>query len=175
MQGTKSNATVRLFLALWPDAPVREALAAHRQQWQWPPAASLVAPERLHLTLHFIGDVEAARVQALQRALAVRFAPFLLSLDGACARLWPGGIAVLELAAPEPLQRLHERLGQALRASGLPPEARTFRPHVTLARKAAGAHPGPAAPSMPWPVNAFALVRSTPGLGYRTLHAYAST
>jgi hypothetical protein len=32
----------RLFIALWPDARVRAALAARRDAWQWPPGATPV-------------------------------------------------------------------------------------------------------------------------------------
>lgn len=175
MDGARSNATVRLFLALWPESPVRAALAAHQQAWHWPQHAALVAAERLHLTLHFIGDVDAARTDGLRRALATPFQPFVLALANARPTLWPGGLAVLEFDPPEPLRSLHGQLGRALLASGLPPQARVFRPHVTLARKAAGAGAAVDVPRAQWPVENYVLVRSAPGLGYRTIQTYAST
>ncbi|MES2153412.1 MAG: 2'-5' RNA ligase family protein [Pseudomonadota bacterium] len=55
----------RLFLALWPGAAVRAQLGERRDDWRWPRAASPVADGRLHLTLHFLGEVERARVAPL--------------------------------------------------------------------------------------------------------------
>jgi 2'-5' RNA ligase len=152
----------RLFLALWPDARVRRALAAWRDAFAWPAGAAPVADARLHLTLHFIGEVAAARLPELDAALRVAPPRFELVLDR--AQRWPGGLVVLQPGAVvPPLAALHRALADALRAAGLPPEARPFRPHVTLARRAAGAVAGPAAPPVRWPVAGYALVRSTLG------------
>jgi 2'-5' RNA ligase len=164
--------TVRLFTALWPPAAVRTALASLRDRWQWPAGAARVDAARLHVTLHFLGPVDAQRVPDLVRGLAVPMESAELRLDGASHRLWPGGLAVLELDAPEPLRRLHARLSEALARLGFVPEARAWRPHVTFARKAFGAKPPPAVePCPPWPVDAYALVRSSGGR-YDVLHAF---
>jgi 2'-5' RNA ligase len=57
----------------------------------------------------------------------------------------------------------------------LPTEARSFRPHVTLARHAQGSAP-PAAPTSPlrWPARGYALVESRGGAiaGYHVLQRY---
>jgi 2'-5' RNA ligase len=152
----------RLFLALWPDARVRRALAAWRDSFAWPAGAAPVVDARLHLTLHFIGEVDAAGLPMLARTLRVAVPRFELVLDR--ARDWHGGLVVLRPGAiPPPLTALHQALGDALRAAGLRPEARPFRPHVTLARHAAGAVAGRAPPAVRWRVAGYALVRSTPG------------
>ena len=54
--------TARLFLALWPDDALRRGLLAWRDAWQWPARAALVAPDDLHLTLHFLGGVPLVRL-----------------------------------------------------------------------------------------------------------------
>jgi 2'-5' RNA ligase len=71
---------------------------------------------------------------------------------------------------PAALEILHARLAETLRALGLPVEARPFRPHLTLARKAAGAVAPAAAPDIRWPVAGYSLVQSAGG--YRTLRHY---
>ena len=107
--------SARLFIGLWPDEAVRAALAAHQQRWQWPRGASPVARERLHLTLHFLGDVGRGGVPALVAALeGVRAAPFTLRCER--PRRWHGGLAVLEAAPGEGLPALHRALGEALEA-----------------------------------------------------------
>jgi 2'-5' RNA ligase len=169
-----SSAPVRLFLGLWPQAEVHAALVAHAAAWAWPATARRTRPERLHVTLHFLGDVEAGRVPRLRTDLQVEWEGGDLVLDRAA--VWPGGIAVLEATriAP-PLMDLHSRLAQALRALDLPVESRPWRPHVTLARKAFGAHPPLHAQAVTWRLApAYALVRSLPGgQGYETVAAFA--
>jgi RNA 2',3'-cyclic 3'-phosphodiesterase len=150
----------RLFIALWPDAAQRAALAARRDAWEWPPGAALVHADKLHVTLHFLGQVPAERVEAVRGGIALPMTPFELTLRE--PRVWHGGIAVLEADAPPALLDLHVRLGLALDALGLPVEQRPYRPHVTLARKARGAVAPGAAP-VAWPVRDYALVVSAGG------------
>lgn len=174
MPDPRPSAAMRLFLALWPPPPIRQALADLQARWQWPAEAAWVRPERLHLTLHFIGHVPAARVPALGPALDVPFEPHVLRLDRGRCKVWPGGIAVLELEAAPALLRLHSALADALRDAELPVEERRFRPHVTFARRAAGAMGPRDLPALEWPVaDGYALVRSIPGHGYETLRFFA--
>jgi 2'-5' RNA ligase len=164
--------SARLFLALWPDAAVREALRTWRDAWTWPRGASPVATSKLHMTLHFLGNQPRERLDALLDGFAVPFSPFSLRLD--VAELWHNGIAVLAPQdAPQPLLELHARLAQALAGLGLQPEARAYRPHVTMARRAAGAGLPPAGQVLDWQVDGYALVESRPGAGgYTVLRAY---
>lgn len=130
--------TARLFLALWPSPPVRAALIDYQKAWHWNVGASLVRPENLHLTLHFMGQVPHERLALLIKGLAVPFAPFTLTFGR--PGLWPAGMAVLEpQTPPADFRRLHDTLGQALKRLELPVERRKFRPHITLARRAGGA------------------------------------
>jgi RNA 2',3'-cyclic 3'-phosphodiesterase len=162
---------VRLFLALWPSDATRAALLAHAQAWAWPAAARRTRPERLHLTVHFLGAVDAKLLPALRQELDVGWAGCELLLDR--PQVWPGGIAVLEAGmVPPALAALHAGLAARLQAIGLPVEARRYRPHVTLARKAF--HAQPAAEPLRWQAGpGFALVQSLPGgRGYETLQAF---
>lgn len=175
---TSRDPTARLFLALWPPSPIRSALQAWQQQWGWPPGAALVDPQRLHLTLHFLGQVPLARLAEFREALAVPFEPHALALGEGRPHVWPGGIAVLETPAPAALLALHDSLGRALRSLHWTVEARRLRPHVTFARRAQGAQPPPAGPGdLPaWKAEeGYVLVRSVPGRGYEILHAYPCT
>lgn len=168
-----SAPTTRLFLALWPDPALRHALRDRRDAWNWPRGASPVHPDKLHLTLHFLGGVPSERVPELQRGLAVAFSPFTLSIG--VPKLWPHGIAVLEPhSEPPELLQLHADLAQALVALGLQPEARKFRPHVTLARRAGAVAVPPEDAPLSWPIDGYALVESQPHNGgvYSVLQTY---
>ena len=168
-----SDTTVRLFLGLWPSHDVRLAIEAQAAAWQWPDAARRTRTERLHITLHFLGERPTDELPALRKALDVAWEGCELLLDR--AGVWPGGIAVLEASTvPPALARLHAALRERLATLGVPVEARPWRPHVTLARKASGAKPPPGAPPLRWSVPAsHALVRSLPGgRGYETLQCF---
>ena len=163
-------ATTRLFLALWPDPALRHQLSAWRDAWTWPKGAAPVHADKLHVTLHFLGALPAERLPALLDGFAVPFEPFRLDLTRAA--LWHHGIAVLEPELTPPgLASLHARLSEALPALGLQPEARRYRPHVTMARRAAGAALPPDGPPVPWDVRGYALVESKNGI-YTVLREY---
>lgn len=172
------GATVRLFLALWPDADVRRALARHRDAWSWsagngtrPPAP--VRNDKLHVTLHFIGGVAPARLPELRTGLAVASPGFELAFGQ--PEVWKHGIAVLNPLAVSPqLTALHGALADRLHGLGLPTETREFRPHVTLARHAQQALPPPQVPEIVWRVDSYALVESRmhDGGDYRVLARY---
>jgi len=163
----------RLFLALWPANGENSALLGYQQQWLWPKGSSPVPAERLHLTLHFIGAIERPRLEAVSTGLQVAMTPFELHLTQPA--IWPRGLAVLQASAvPEALKELHCRLGEALQALALPVESRPFRPHVTLARRAAGSIAPAAAPALLWQIGSYVLVESLPGAagGYRIRRRY---
>jgi 2'-5' RNA ligase len=157
---TLSAPSQRLFLALWPDAAVQSQLAAHAQRWRWPARCAPYQPQDWHVTLHFIGRVDARQVADLTTRAAVPFQPFELVLNKPV--LWPQGLAVLcpdEL--PKQLWSLFDRLGQVLRGLDLTVETRPYRPHLTLARQAEGAVAPSSFAPVRWLVQSYALVVST--------------
>ena len=87
---------------------------------------------------------------------------------------WRGGLAALCTdAAPAGLAALHAELQAALSRLALPVDARRWRPHVTLARRAAGATPLARAAPLHWSVRGYALVQSQGG--YHCLARYPLT
>lgn len=167
------SSTRRLFTALWPRESVRDALARWQDDWRWPPSAAVVARERLHITLHFLGSVPVARMDELRAALQLPSTPFQLEFGR--AEVWHGGIAVLHPhQVPDALADLQARIGIALKALNIPTEVRPYRPHVTLARRAAGAQPPRQDPRLRWDADeGFVLVESLPGgRGYKVLDRF---
>lgn len=165
--------TGRLFLALYPDEAVKTALAAHADAWRWPPDAACYAPADWHVTLHFIGAVPQSCIDELGAGLALPASPFELRFGQ--PELWPHGLAVLRpIAVPQALEQLHARLGQALRRLGWRTDARPYRPHITLARRAEQVLVPTPWPAFGWPVQGYALMASTgqPGPRYRVLRQY---
>ena len=164
-------ATTRLFLALWPAPALRHQLAGWRDAWTWPGGAAPVPSDKLHVTLHFLGALPSERLPELLEGFAVPVEPFRLDLTRAA--LWHNGIAVLEPdLTPPGLAGLHARLADALVALGLQPEARRYRPHVTMARRAGGATPPQDGSPVLWTVKTYSLVESKDGV-YTVLRDYA--
>jgi 2'-5' RNA ligase len=153
---------VRLFTALWPDPAARAQLAALRDAWSWSPSARPVADANLHATLHFIGAFPRDSLVELGAALAtVPVEPVPLRTSG--SEVFRGGIAVALLEAEPSLLALHARVGEVLAGFGVTLEARPYRPHVTLARKAGGSRSPARVPALAWRADGFALVRSRGG------------
>lgn len=149
------------------------AVQEHAAAWHWPASARRTRPERLHVTLHFLGERPAAEVPLLREGLDVEWDGCELLFDR--AEVWGGGIAVLEASGvPPPLAALHGALRERLVALGVPVEERRYRPHVTLARKAFGARAPAAAAPLRWTAGPqYALVRSLPGgRGYEDLQCF---
>ena len=72
----------RLFLALWPDPPVRRALDELARTRLPPGLGRPVPAANLHLTLLFLGAVEAAARSSLEAACAsIAMRPVSLELD----------------------------------------------------------------------------------------------
>jgi RNA 2',3'-cyclic 3'-phosphodiesterase len=171
---TTAARPLRLFIALWPDKVLAAEIGAWQAAWLWPEKAARIKPDRLHMTLRFLGDVAAAGLPELVEHLKLAFDPFMLEFG--VGEVWPNGVAVLlPNEQPAALAKLHQRLGDAVRRFGLPVEETRYRAHVTLARRAWGASRPPAPPDLEWRVDSgYVLVRSLPGgAGYEILQRFA--
>jgi RNA 2',3'-cyclic 3'-phosphodiesterase len=167
------STTARLFVALWPSTELARDLRARCNGRTEGSRAHWVAVPKLHVTLHFLGDVPRPRLAELGPALQVPFQPFELSFSR--FELWPRGLLVaLPDAVPQALSELHAALGQALRNVGLPTDTRTFTPHITLARRHAGPLATQAGSPLHWPVRDYVLVESQTAHhgAYRVLQHY---
>lgn len=166
----------RLFVALWPGPAVRMRLGAMAGEWPWSAGALRVGEAGLHMTLHFLGHVSRHRLKLVAEGLVVPMQPFDLMLDR--AEVWRNGVAILAPSEiPAGLHALQRSLTDALRPLGLVPEARAFRPHVTLARHAEGCLPPQEFAPVRWPVASYELVESPvqdSAVGYRHLRHYAA-
>lgn len=128
---------LRLFFALWPAPQVRTRLEALTDETQRHCGGRRIPGDRLHLTLAFLGDVSPPQADGLV-ALTSRLAcpPGTWPIDrlGYFPRggiVWAGS-----QTPPAALDALRGQLWQALGEFGFAPDARVFRPHVTLLRKA---------------------------------------
>lgn len=115
-----------------------EQLRPEHADFRW------VAPEALHLTVKFLGDVDPARVgdaaTAATAACNRQPGPVEWSLIGGGTFGGTYRARVVWIGVEEPeggVTRLHEALDAELAARGFPPERRRFAPHLTIARSRA--------------------------------------
>jgi RNA 2',3'-cyclic 3'-phosphodiesterase len=144
---------VRLFVALEIPAAVRDNLAAQIKELRDLPAPLAgqrlrwVRPENLHVTLKFVGEVEAAKLDGIRSALTAigLDAPVDLHFRGLGFfpdEKYPRVLGV-GLHASGNLPVLARDINRALEGQGIARDERAFTPHLTLARfESSGLHEG---------------------------------
>jgi RNA 2',3'-cyclic 3'-phosphodiesterase len=98
-----------------------------------------VAEANLHLTLKFLGEIDAARLgeaEAILAGIAAAFSPFEIEVAG--VGLLPGAarprVVMAKVSGPPELEALAGALNVAFEPLGVAPERRPFLPHVTFGR-----------------------------------------
>ncbi len=103
------------------------------RKYTWEP------PEKWHITLKFLGDVEDSKLTDLSKSLELAildFSNFLIKVNQlGCFGgrhnpkiLWAGAVS------DEKLMKLSEKVFDVCDKSGFAPEERKFHPHITLLR-----------------------------------------
>jgi RNA 2',3'-cyclic 3'-phosphodiesterase len=132
---------IRSFIAIEMPPEVRKSLIRLQQglkgggqQIKW------VEPQNMHLTLQFLGNIDAGKVSSITTAIekaASGIRPFHIEVGGLGAFpdmrrvniIWVGLTGDLEK-----LERLQKNIGANLTPLGFPPETRPFTPHLTIGR-----------------------------------------
>ncbi len=150
----------RLFFALWPPLELsRELYSVAGRVLEGD--GRRVPPENIHLTLAFLGSVQASfRQCAEQVAATIRTGSFTLMLEQ--IGCWPksGVVWTGPRNTPEPLSRLVRELNAGLVACGYVPEERSYAAHITLARKRRRCNKNLPIDPLMWEVRRFCLVQS---------------
>jgi RNA 2',3'-cyclic 3'-phosphodiesterase len=156
---------VRLFFALLPDLGTRECLSGAVAELKLSGRARPVAPENLHITLAFVGEVPGRDVRLYREAgesLGLRRCA--IELDA--WEYWPNSAAVVLAGRENPpdlaAQTDSLRAAVAVHAGAKREESR-WRAHATLARKVTQAPVLPAMSPIIWVSDSFSLMRSDTG------------
>ena len=165
--------TLRVFFALWPEPDVAARLDKLGAEAHAACGGRRTRRDTLHMTLAFIGDIDAARVPGLIAAAdAVAVEPFSVCIDRIGSwrhnRIAWAGVG----SVPPALTALASGLNGALQAAGFPVERRNFAPHVTLLRRVRDTFAEREVMPVEWPVERFVLVESqrlAQGAHYRVL------
>jgi 2'-5' RNA ligase len=150
----------RLFFALWPENEIRERIYAISRMLP-KKCGRRVAKDKLHITLVFLGTINEQQCQDVQQAASkIRSQPFSLDLDK--AGKWSGSkvIWLAPSTTPEVLNSLVAELNKSAIKCGIQIENRSYKPHVTLARKARGPVTYLDIEPFQWKIESFSLVQS---------------
>ena len=132
--------SIRTFIALELPEELKKSLGRLQSKFmERASAVKWVRPESIHLTLKFLGDINADRVAPVERALeklAAGIEPFFFDVAGIGAFpncrnpkvIWAG------MQADDRLNMFLEELETALADMGFAREERPFAPHLTLGR-----------------------------------------
>jgi RNA 2',3'-cyclic 3'-phosphodiesterase len=177
---------VRTFVAVFPPSEVREAL--YRAARDLPASNDFrpIGPEKIHLTLKFLGDVaegDLSRVMHALEPVRERHEPFEVSTSGFGAFPSERRARILWAGVGEgsgPLRALARDVEDVLEPAGFEREGRPYVPHLTIGRargrpvKLEDAGGSPSAHR--FTVSAVDLVRSVPGeagVTYSVLATYS--
>ncbi len=130
---------MRLFIAI----PLGEAVEAElkRLTARLRPAAPDLrwsSPESWHITLEFLGKTNEDRYACLlPRLSGLKASPIAVDFEG-LGIFERAGVFILSVAPSPALVALQKRVVAASQPCGFEPEARPYRPHITLARSKSG-------------------------------------
>ena len=168
----------RIFFALWPDDATRmQIVASFKQLSLDKKQGRLVSFDNLHITLHFIGNVNQQKLDCLHRAAqAVKADGFNLELDHYGYFNKPKVLWMGLKQTPEALETLQQTLGASLAECEFEVDRRSYASHITLMRKLPKPEAFEKTKPIGWQVNEFVLVESISiegGVRYEVRERYA--
>jgi len=131
---------IRIFIAIDTNHEVKQKLGRIQEEFRKLDAGvRWVAPEIMHLTLVFLGDIPANRSESVSAAVtgvAAMSAPFSYDISGlgffgstrSPRAIWAG------IGPCPPMAKLQQLLSTAVRDLGFAVEDRPFKPHLTIGR-----------------------------------------
>ena len=132
---------IRSFIAMELPQDLKVQLAKLQSRLKTDrPRVKWVSPDGIHLTLKFLGDVDAARIAQVTQAMteAVKgIQSFELTVGQLGVFPNPQKVQVVWVGLEgdlTTLDSLYRQLEDSMAKIGFPPENRGFKPHLTLAR-----------------------------------------
>jgi 2'-5' RNA ligase len=140
----KMPESIRSFMAfdLENDTVLNRLASVQKLLFQTGADLKLVAPQNIHITLRFLGDITPAMAEEIFGEMKkVQFAPFTVRINGVGAfpdlrypRVVWAGIA----EGAEQLKNVFSQLEPMLRGLGFAADPKGFSPHLTIARVKSG-------------------------------------
>lgn len=165
--------TMRIFICVSPDSEAGAAIGGYLAALAPLPGFKWVAPENAHITLAFVGDVDAIGTSRLDSELSqiggVRPFRVVVSGVGGFPNVDAPRLIFVDIKeGARELAKLAKSVSRSVERSGLESDGRPFRPHMTIAR--AKGDPSPTtpevraaladAPTIEWSCSSFTMMRS---------------
>ena len=152
---------MRLFFALWPDELVRANLARQRIELARSSGGRPTRPATLHVTLVYLGDVAAEKLDdAISVGRSIFQPPFEYKVDLAGCYTSANIAWMGSEETPMELFILQETILAAANKIGFKTDPRTFRPHITVARNVTTPFASTEVAATTWHINSFSLIES---------------
>ena len=131
---------MRLFIAINFDQDTKDKLLQVQNRLKKLGRGNFSRVENLHLTLAFLGEVPEDQLEDVKAAMdQVKFPPMELTFHDVgyfvSGREKPSQLWKISLKYSRKLEKVHDELIASLRKAGFSPDAKSFKPHVTLARE----------------------------------------
>jgi 2'-5' RNA ligase len=128
---------IRTFIAIEVPEEVKEEINSLQERLRESP--SRVKPKNIHLTLKFLGNIDAERIDSIGKALETAgkdIRPFTITVEGlgAFPNLKTPRVLWVGVVASEELTHLYKNIEEGLHKIGFEKEHRPFHPHLTLLR-----------------------------------------
>jgi RNA 2',3'-cyclic 3'-phosphodiesterase len=167
----------RLFFALWPDEATRQQCSAVVEKLTGE-GLRPVAAKNLHVTLLFLGNVDAEQRAGITVAADALSVPPVMELTYDRLSYWkkPAIYCLTARRFDSEIAVLAERLAAIAVQYGVAVDERPFKPHITLVRKARAPAEIEFQPIL-WRADAFCLVESCSdkdGVEYRVIKRWSS-
>jgi 2'-5' RNA ligase len=140
---SSTESSWRVFCAIEIPEKIRQRISQHAQQLHeaLPDVqASWTNPDNIHLTLKFFGNISQQQILGASEAATQAvdgFGPFNIKVEGAGSFPPRGPAKVLWIGISDTtgkLIQLQQRFESECEREGFSKEARTFHPHLTVAR-----------------------------------------
>jgi len=132
---------MRLFVAIHIPESIRKSIASVLQEFRTiDPNIKWIKIENLHLTLKFLGNTDASKLDSISKTLVMIRSEDSISVHFTGLGFFPNrrrpNILWAGIRASPNLRTIVEEIDQRLAVVGFPLEQREFAPHLTLARLA---------------------------------------
>jgi 2'-5' RNA ligase len=164
----------RLFFALWPDDETRQLINKFNQSIK-SEGLKKVNPDNLHVTLVFLGNINAEVEVILRQSIEkISVQPFVLHFDQLDFWQKPRILCISTRSYDSQLSILVNAIKKKVELCGIKTEDRPYKPHITLARKARKVIDIAILP-IEWKAESFCLVEScstSNGVQYQVLQRW---
>ncbi len=164
----------RLFFALWPDDETRQLINKFNQSIN-SEGLKKVNPDNLHVTLIFLGNINAEPEVILRQSVEkISVQPFVLHFERLDFWQKPRILCLSTRSYDPQLSMLVDAIKKKVEQCGIKTEDRPYQPHITLARKACKLI-DIGIPSIDWKAESFCLVEScstSNGVQYQVLQRW---